>query len=144
MRPASLALSGARAALARARTASKSSTQLATAARTFSSLPSLRPTLPAPRSSAFRPATLPLSPYTPTGITTSSEVVADIVPRGAVSTHPALAGAQQVRCGPRPTMERSSRLIRKRRHGFLARLRTRNGRKTLQRRKDKGRHRLSA
>lgn len=73
--------------------------------------------------------------------------IADVVPRTAVTSHPALAGAgSQIRCGPRRymNMNRPSRLIRMRRHGFLSRIRTKTGRKMLQRRKTKGRKMLSA
>lgn len=63
----------------------------------------------------------------------------DILPR--ISSHPSLASIQ-VRNGPRDTFNPSHR-VRKRRHGFLSRLRTRNGRKTLKRRKAKGRSTLS-
>ncbi|KAJ4306408.1 hypothetical protein N0V88_001209 [Collariella sp. IMI 366227] len=38
----------------------------------------------------------------------------------------------------------ASRLVQKRRHGFLSRVKTQTGRKTLMRRRAKGRKRLSA
>jgi len=63
----------------------------------------------------------------------------DLVPR--ISSHPSLANVQ-IRCGPRRTYNPSNR-VRKRRHGFLVRLNTRNGRKILKRRRAKGRRDLS-
>ncbi|KAI7785490.1 caax prenyl protease 1 [Diaporthe eres] len=125
--------------------------------RSFSSLSSLRPGISAPPSIfARRPAAGLLMPsaFTPVATTTGAAhavgggaATADIVPRTAVTSHPALAGVgSQVRCGPRRymNMNRPSRLIRMRRHGFLSRIRTKTGRKMLQRRKTKGRKMLSA
>ncbi|KAI5867290.1 hypothetical protein GGS23DRAFT_169235 [Durotheca rogersii] len=107
--------------------------------RTFTTLPGLRPTVLA-RSPVFRSSTTSRVALVPGG----GGAAPDVVPKTAITAHPALAGAaSQVRCGPRATLERSSRLVRKRRHGFLSRLRTRNGRKMLQRRKDKKRTMLS-
>ncbi|KAI1126395.1 hypothetical protein F5Y10DRAFT_267169 [Nemania abortiva] len=121
--------------------------------RTFSSLPRLRPSILSSNGAVFRPCNsgntllsrLPptAASASPTGITSAHEGVVDVVPRTSITAHPALAGPQQIRCGPRPTMARSSRLIRKRRHGFLSRIRTRNGQRTLQRRKDKKRSVMS-
>ncbi|KAI0169642.1 hypothetical protein GGR52DRAFT_550846 [Hypoxylon sp. FL1284] len=119
-------------------------TSLATS-RTFSSLPNLRPTVLASSSNTttstvFRSHNL-LSAHTPTP--TSTGAVLDLVPKSSVSAHPAIWGPAQVRFGPRPTLARTSRMVRKRRHGFLSRVRTHNGRKILQRRRDKKRSRLS-
>ncbi|KAI0438547.1 hypothetical protein F4803DRAFT_534664 [Xylaria telfairii] len=129
-------------------------TQTLATKRTFSSLTHLRPSITTPNGTGtvFRSCNsgttllsrLPSTTTTsPAGVTNAPEGVLDIVPKSAITAHPALAGPQQIRCGPRPTMARSSRLVRKRRHGFLSRLRTRNGRRTLQHRKDKKRHVLS-
>ncbi|KAJ9143710.1 hypothetical protein NKR23_g6300 [Pleurostoma richardsiae] len=117
--------------------------------RSFSSLPGLRPslasTLPASSpSTVFRPSCAPLggrllAPLAPASATGALDLVA----QSAISAHPAF-GALQIRCGPRPNMNRSSRLIQKRRHGFLSRVRTNKGRKLLKRRQAKGRKRLSA
>jgi large subunit ribosomal protein L34 len=68
----------------------------------------------------------------------SSETL-DLV--GKISAHPGL-GSMQIRCGPRDTYN-PSHLVRKRRHGFLSRIRTKKGRKTLMRRVKKGRWNLS-
>ncbi|KAI1135098.1 hypothetical protein F5Y05DRAFT_181987 [Hypoxylon sp. FL0543] len=111
--------------------------------RTFSCLPSLRPTIPtsnSPSSTIFRsPSTHNglLSSFAPSP--TASGLAPDLVPKTSVTSHPALGLGAQVRFAPRPNMARTSRLKRKRRHGFLSRLRSRDGRKTLQRRKDKKR-----
>lgn len=114
---------------------------------TFSHLPTLRPTLCAPSSSTIFRApnqTLLQQPLQLQQNATAAETL-DVIAKSSITAHPALAGcASQIRCGPRPTMANSSRLIQKRRHGFLSRINTKGGRKTLQRRKTKGRKRLSA
>ncbi|KAI9660870.1 MAG: hypothetical protein M1829_006435 [Trizodia sp. TS-e1964] len=58
-----------------------------------------------------------------------------------ISSHPALQGTQ-VRTAKRNTF-RPSHFVRKRRHGFLARKRSRTGRAILTRRRLKGRTTLS-
>lgn len=112
---------------------------LSPAPRTFSSLPTLRPGTSAP-GAAFSRRLPPVLLQT----TTTAET-ADVVPASSISAHPALAQSQ-IRCGPRKAtnMNRPSRLIRQRRHGFLSRLRSRTGRNTLKRRRTKGRKMLSA
>ncbi len=49
---------------------------------------------------------------TPTAHASATETL-DLVPKSAITAHPALA-AMQIRCGPRPTMSNASRLIRAR------------------------------
>ncbi|OCK82764.1 hypothetical protein K432DRAFT_323694 [Lepidopterella palustris CBS 459.81] len=75
------------------------------------------------------------SPTTPSLPICADGTLLDLVPR--LSAHPALRSLQ-LRNGPRDTYNPSHR-VRKRRHGFLARLRSRTGRKVLLRRKLKGR-----
>ncbi|KAK3684978.1 hypothetical protein B0T22DRAFT_481981 [Podospora appendiculata] len=122
-----------------------------TATRSFSNLPSLRPTLLQPQtSSMFRSSATPLAwlPATTTSAAADAALSGeafDLAPKTSVSAHPAFAGVgSQVRFAPRPTMANASRLIQKRRHGFLSRIRTKKGRNTLTRRSTKGRKRLSA
>lgn len=110
---------------------------IAPSRRTFITLSPLRPSL----TPLLRPA---LTSFTPTPTTTSAtgDAVADLVPRTAISSHPALGGIQ-IRCGPRNTMNGHTRLIQKRRHGFLYRMKTKTGRRILQRRRIKGRRQLA-
>lgn len=68
---------------------------------------------------------------------------ADVVAAEAVSAHPALGGALQLRFGPRNTMNGHTRLVQKRRHGFLHRMRSKTGRRILQRRRLKGRRNVA-
>ncbi|KAK0719715.1 hypothetical protein B0H67DRAFT_552023 [Lasiosphaeris hirsuta] len=115
--------------------------------RSFSNLPGLRPTLTsqAAASAVLRTGLLSRLPpsLAATDSTTVGGAAADVVPKSSISLHPAFAGTQ-IRCGPRPTMSGHSRLIQKRRHGFLSRSSTKNGIKMLKRRRLKGRRRLSA
>ena len=104
--------------------------------RTLTSRTFLRPSILPPHSS-FQAGCLSL-PNPDSAILCTSSLI-DILPK--ISTHPALASTQ-VRNGPRNTFDPSHR-VRKRRSGFLARLRTRKGRNTLTRRKVKGRSTLS-
>jgi large subunit ribosomal protein L34 len=87
--------------------------------------PSSRNTIPAPGTST---SLLNLGPET-----------LDLA--GKISAHPGL-GSMQIRCGPRDTYN-PSQLVRKRRHGFLSRIRTKKGRALLMRRLKKGRWNLS-
>ncbi|RSL60594.1 hypothetical protein CEP54_006700 [Fusarium duplospermum] len=104
---------------------------LAQSPRTFTTFVPLRPSL---TPSTVRRTVLPSS-FTPTAS-------ADLVPSTAISAHPAM-GDMQIRCGPRNTMNGATRLVQKRRHGFLYRTRSRTGRKILWRRKLKGRKNIA-
>lgn len=101
--------------------------------RTFSTRSAVRPSIRIPHISAST-----LVPHITINQAGSLQIL-DLLPK--ISVHPALAGIQ-VRNGPRDTYDPSHR-VRKRRHGFLSRLRTRNGRKLLKRRRAKGRTSLS-
>ncbi|TVY39863.1 50S ribosomal protein [Lachnellula occidentalis] len=112
-------------------------TPLSTASkRAFTSLPSLRPTImPSSLSFSLRPNPTTI---TATSATTNLEAGAAILP---VSTHPSM-NSTQIRCAGRNTFN-PSHFVRKRRHGFLARLKSRTGRMMLKRRRAKKRSTLS-
>ncbi|PVH97798.1 hypothetical protein DM02DRAFT_719676 [Periconia macrospinosa] len=104
------------------------------ATRFMSLLAPRRPVLP-PSSS---PLTLP-SPGSASSAVIPAPGALDLASK--ISLHPAL-GSTQIRCGPRDTYN-PSHIVRKRRHGFLSRIRTKKGRKLLMRRLKKGRYNLS-
>ncbi|KAH7072879.1 ribosomal protein L34-domain-containing protein [Paraphoma chrysanthemicola] len=79
------------------------------------------------------------APGTSSSLLGSTSETLDLM--GKISAHPGL-GSMQIRCGPRDTYN-PSHLVRKRRHGFLSRIRTKKGRKLLMRRLKKGRWNLS-
>ncbi|EMD61822.1 hypothetical protein GGP41_002670 [Bipolaris sorokiniana] len=101
--------------------------------RQISLLSPRRPLVPATYSS---PSTL-----APSGTSSSLANLETLDLVGRISAHPAL-GSTQIRCGPRDTYN-PSHLVRKRRHGFLSRLRTKKGRKMIMRRLKKGRWNIS-
>ena len=105
-----------------------SSHMIPSSSRSISLLSLRRPVLPSSNV---------LPPTTSNSIPSSDAL--DIAPK--ISSHPGLASTQ-VRSGPRNTF-RPSHFKRKRRHGFMSRLMTKNGRKTLMRRMKKGRWNLS-
>ena len=98
-----------------------------------------------PRRPQFLPPSFAVSPSASPSTASSTPPTAadgtplDLVPK--ISSHPAVLG-MQVRNGPRNTFDPSHR-VRKRRHGFLARLKSRTGRKVLKRRTLKGRRSLT-
>ncbi|KAK8180245.1 ribosomal protein L34-domain-containing protein [Phyllosticta capitalensis] len=87
--------------------------------------------------SASATSSIPLP--TPTSAAVAAPETPDVLPK--LSNHPAML-ATQIRCGPRDTYNPSN-LKRKRKHGFLSRIRTRKGRALLARRKSKGRTNMS-
>ncbi|KAF1950741.1 hypothetical protein CC80DRAFT_426232 [Byssothecium circinans] len=103
--------------------------------RALSILTPRRPILPL----SSTPSTQPPPGSTSTSTSTISPGALDLAAK--ISAHPALA-TTQIRCGPRDTYN-PSHLVRKRRHGFLSRIRTKKGRKLLMRRLKKGRWNLS-
>ncbi|KAJ4983730.1 50S ribosomal protein L34 [Stagonosporopsis vannaccii] len=107
---------------------------IAQQARNMSLLNARRPML----SASSMPSTL-AAPGAPSSALTSSSETLDIM--GKISASPAFAGVQ-IRCGPRDTYN-PSHFVRKRRHGFLSRLRSKKGRKLLMRRLTRGRWNLS-
>ncbi|KAM0328517.1 hypothetical protein ACHAQA_004924 [Verticillium albo-atrum] len=109
--------------------------------RAFSSFTPVRPILAARPTVFTRPTTLPFAPSaSPAAATqTIDGMAADLVSRTSITAHPALS---QIRCGPRNTMNGNTRLVHKRRHGYVSRMKTKDGRKIVRRRRMKGRLRL--
>lgn len=111
-----------------------SSQPIANPSSTFTTLSPLRPSLYA--NTIRRPSAI--TSFTPILSTSATGVTADVVPPSAISAHPALAGgAGQIRCGPRNTMNGATRLVQKRRHGYLNRTRSRTGRAIIKRRRQR-------
>ncbi|KAF1845890.1 uncharacterized protein K460DRAFT_395440 [Cucurbitaria berberidis CBS 394.84] len=131
-RPATSACTILRPSLARATAPQR--TSIVSQNRTISLLSPRRPML----ARTCSPSTLAAPGSAPSFVPSSSETL-DLA--GKISSHPGL-GSMQIRCGPRDTYN-PSHLVRKRRHGFLSRIRTKKGRKLLMRRLKKGRWNLS-
>lgn len=112
----------------------RSRSSIPSTARSISLLAPRRPVLP----SSSLAATLPTPGSTGAPAIPSADAL-DLASK--ISSHPAL-GSIQIRCGPRDTYN-PSHFVRKRRHGFLSRIRTKKGRKLLMRRVKKGRWNLS-
>jgi len=109
-----------------------------TFARAISILSSTRPSLLS-RHATYPPSIPSLKLESSPSPFTQQQPPLDLLPR--ISNHPSLATIQ-VRNGPRDTYNPSHR-VRKRRHGFLSRVKTRKGTATLKRRRLKGRATLS-
>ncbi|GAC72352.1 mitochondrial ribosomal protein L34 [Moesziomyces antarcticus T-34] len=85
----------------------------------------------------YSPLLARLAPRTP--LTAPPSVLALV----AAQTPAVAASAAQTRCVTYGSEYQPSQRIRKRRHGFLARNKTKNGRKTLMRRRFRGKAKLS-
>ncbi|CAG8979512.1 hypothetical protein HYALB_00004964 [Hymenoscyphus albidus] len=108
--------------------------------RTFTNLTPRRPTIFPSTQRSFAPPTQSL-PATATTTSHTGEILDVAILPYKMSGHEAMRG-MQVRCAPRNTFN-PSHFVRKRRHGFLARLRSRTGRMILKRRRVKKRSTLS-
>ncbi|KAG9239682.1 60S ribosomal protein-like protein L34 [Amylocarpus encephaloides] len=107
---------------------------------TFASFTPLRPTIfPSAFTSSLRSPLAP-PPSSTSAAATEAQLDLNILPFKP-TTHPAME-AMQIRCAPRNTFN-PSHFVRKRRHGFLARLRSRTGRMIIKRRRAKRRSTLS-
>ncbi|SPO25179.1 related to 50S ribosomal protein L34 [Ustilago trichophora] len=117
--------------------ASTSYTRILTLTRTPSSNP---PTRSFTRTSTPITSLLSSSRSPILSLLSSSTTSTTAVAANTAATNPL---GQQVRCVTYGSEYQPSQRIRKRRHGFLARIKTRNGRKTIMRRKFRGKAKLS-
>ncbi|SPO32155.1 related to 50S ribosomal protein L34 [Ustilago trichophora] len=76
-------------------------------------------------------------------LSTTRSPILSLLSSSSVAANTPSPSGQQVRCVTYGSEYQPSQRIRKRRHGFLARIKTRNGRKTIMRRKFRGKAKLS-
>ncbi|CBQ70963.1 related to 50S ribosomal protein L34 [Sporisorium reilianum SRZ2] len=107
------------------------------ASTSYAAAPLLTRTLPTRTPSPLR-STLPAPPSL---LSSSSSTILSLL--SAPKTAAAVAVAQQTRSVSYGSEYQPSQRIRKRRHGFLARIKTKNGRKTIMRRRFRGKAKLS-
>ncbi|KAL4781191.1 ribosomal protein L34-domain-containing protein [Aspergillus varians] len=125
-----------------------SALRTATSAITKQANPAVSPISSFSRASQFRPFSLATTTLTPTRPTLSSLSPRSQQPQSllpiasAISQQSRSFSASASLAGRRSTYN-PSRRVQKRRHGFLSRLRTKNGRKIIARRRDKGRKCMS-
>ncbi|KAF1982347.1 hypothetical protein K402DRAFT_384739 [Aulographum hederae CBS 113979] len=113
--------------------------QLPLSSRPFSHISPRRPAISIPARSTIQPSVTDTASLDSTPSTSMAQPILDLMPK--ISSHPSLL-ATQVRNGPRDTYD-PSHFVRKRRHGFLSRVKTRTGRAILKRRRAKGRKNMS-